>query len=165
MMIFLILLRRWVLFGTEETDGTGLVVMPIVHGHHGPGSGAHSILDAMSSDNSSAHASITQAASAVHGWGFSASPYSLEALDATAHDHELRPDADGRTHVHFDSHTMGLGGYDSWSPNVDEVFLVQPHLPPPSLRQTTMPASIAPKTSGPPRALATSVRMLPWTHA
>lgn len=48
----------------------------------------------------------------VEGWGFSASVYSLETLQSTDHDHELTPDSDGRVHVHVDSHSMGLGGYD-----------------------------------------------------
>jgi hypothetical protein len=56
------------------------------------------------------------------GWGFSASRYSQETLDSTAHDHELVPDEDHRVHVHVDSYTMGVGGYDSWSPNVDDQY-------------------------------------------
>lgn len=58
------------------------------------------------------------------GWGFSASRYSLEALERTPHDFELQEDADRRVHVHLDSHMMGLGGFDSWSPNVESEFLL-----------------------------------------
>lgn len=122
--------------------------------------------DAISSDNSGAHCSITSDARAVHGWGFSVSPYSMESLDATAHDHELTPDRDGRVHVHFDSRTMGLGGYDSWSPNVDEAFVVSPHTPSPSLRQSTMPSYIASKSSQVSRrALHGAIRLAPVSHA
>lgn len=64
-------------------------------------------------------------ADAVRGWGFSASRYSLEQLEAAAHDHELVP-GDG-IHVHIDSRSMGTGGFDSWSPNVEGEFLVRPN--------------------------------------
>jgi hypothetical protein len=53
------------------------------------------------------------------GYGFSVSRYSLEELDKKEHDSELEPTADQRVFVHIDSRTMGVGGYDSWSPNVD----------------------------------------------
>ncbi len=56
------------------------------------------------------------------GYGFSASRYSPETLESANHDHELRPESDRRVHVHLDSYTMGVAGYDSWSPNVDEEF-------------------------------------------
>ena len=58
------------------------------------------------------------------GWGFTASRYSTETLEATNHDFELAEEADRRIHVHVDSHSMGVGGYDSWSPNVDKEFLI-----------------------------------------
>lgn len=58
------------------------------------------------------------------GWGFSASRYSLETLERTPHDFELQEDADRRVHVHLDSHMMGVGGFDSWSPNVEAEFLL-----------------------------------------
>jgi hypothetical protein len=61
----------------------------------------------------------------VTGWGWNASVFSLEALETAEHDHELRQDADGKIHVHLDSRTMGVGGYDSWSPNVDKDKLVE----------------------------------------
>lgn len=121
--------------------------------------------DAVSSDNCTAHASCFHAESSVRGWGFSASLHSLEALDRCAHQHELRPAEDSRVYVHFDSRTMGLGGYDSWSPNVDEQYLVRPQLDAPSMRQATMPASIAPRTPrGTPKALRTVIRMVPVTN-
>ena len=63
------------------------------------------------------------------GWGFSASRFSLESLDGTTHDHELLPDEDRRVHVHFDSYSMGVGGYDSWSPNVDDHFVLSKDKP------------------------------------
>ena len=57
------------------------------------------------------------------GWGWSASLSSLETIKRTNHDHELVPDDNRQVHVHIDSFTMGLGGYDSWSPNVTEKYL------------------------------------------
>jgi len=165
---------RWIIFKRQGSD-SGLAAVPLAEQHPQLQSAiAHSskqlehnplLVDAVSSDNASAHASSTRSASAVQGWGFSASRYSLEALESTAHDHELLPDPDGRLHVHLDSRTMGLGGYDSWSPNVDEGFLVQPQLAPPTMRQVTMPAFIVPRSSkGKPRALHTAVRMIPLAH-
>lgn len=165
--IYKLLFIRWAIF-RREVSSSGLLVMPVTDHNHGGHVGAsllnHNplLVDAVSSDNSTAHASSFHAESSVRGWGFSALPYSLEALDRTAHNHELVPSPDCRIHVHFDSHTMGLGGYDSWSPNVDEQYLVHPQLEAPSMRQATMPASIAPRTPrGTPRALRTVVRMTP----
>jgi hypothetical protein len=164
-------LCRWVLFRASEGDKSAVVVVPLPEDHH-DGVDRHGLqprspaLDAMSSDNSSVHASVSQAVNPVHGWGFSASPYSLETLDEATHDHELRADPGGRVHVHFDSRTMGLGGYDSWSPNVDEAFLVMPHLPPMSLRKATMPTSIAPKSLRAPQTpLQVAIRLIPWPDA
>ena len=45
--------------------------------------------------------------------------YSLAALSAASHEHELVPDSS--VHVHLDVAHMGLGGDDSWSPSVREV--------------------------------------------
>jgi hypothetical protein len=45
--------------------------------------------------------------------------YSLAALSAARHEHELVPGR--RVHVHLDAAHMGLGGDDSWSPSVREV--------------------------------------------
>ena len=45
--------------------------------------------------------------------------YSMAALAAAKHEHELEPDE--RHHVHLDAAHMGLGGDDSWSPSVLEV--------------------------------------------
>lgn len=59
----------------------------------------------------------------VTGWGWSASPFPMEELERARHQHELRADPDA-VHVHVDSQSMGLGGYDSWSPNVDRAVLV-----------------------------------------
>lgn len=175
----LLLLCRWVLFqregGEQDMSGTGgLAVVPIVDERaHGldllrrlraVSDGHAPLLDALSSDNSSGHSAAAQALGGVHGWGFSASVYSLEMLDATTHNHELLPASDRRVHVHIDRLTMGLGGYDSWSPNVDDDFLVQPQLPPLTLRQTTMPAYITPKAlrNKTRKALHTAIRLIPW---
>lgn len=59
-------------------------------------------------------------------WGWSANYHSLEALEAASHNHELEENFDGKIHVHVDCLTMGLGGYDSWSPSVDEDYLIRP---------------------------------------
>lgn len=56
--------------------------------------------------------------------GFNASRYSMEQLDQCKHDFELQPEK--MVHVQLDSRTMGVGGYDSWSPNVDQEYLVRP---------------------------------------
>jgi hypothetical protein len=40
------------------------------------------------------------------------------------HDYELEPHPDGRIYLNVDSHSMGVGGYDSWSPNVDSECLI-----------------------------------------
>jgi hypothetical protein len=58
-------------------------------------------------------------------WGWSASQYSMENLESCNHNYELVPDPNGQVHVHVDRYMMGLGGYDSWSPNVSEDFLVR----------------------------------------
>lgn len=59
----------------------------------------------------------------VSGWGWSASRYSAEALEAAKHQHELSADKD-KIFVHMDSVSMGLGGVDSWNPNVSPEFLI-----------------------------------------
>ena len=61
----------------------------------------------------------------VQGYGFNASHYSMEELIHRKHDHELVSDPNS-VYFHIDSQTMGLGGYDSWSPNVDDEFLIKP---------------------------------------
>jgi uncharacterized protein involved in high-affinity Fe2+ transport len=60
-------------------------------------------------------------------YGFNISRYSLEELSRKRHDYELREDEDKAIHVHLDSRTMGVGGYDSWTPNVDKEYLIQPN--------------------------------------
>lgn len=62
--------------------------------------------------------------SKVYSW--SASPYSLEMLDSTLHEHDLPALMDGNTYVHLDRAMTGVGGYDSWSPNIKEDFLLYP---------------------------------------
>lgn len=58
------------------------------------------------------------------GYGFNVSNYSIETLEVTKHDFELGKD--DCVHVHIDGFMMGVGGYDSWTPNVDSQFLFQP---------------------------------------
>lgn len=57
------------------------------------------------------------------GWGWSASKFSLETLTSCTHDHLLRDDLNKQIHIHIDRFTMGLGGYDSWTPNVSSRYL------------------------------------------
>jgi hypothetical protein len=45
-------------------------------------------------------------------------------LEGTKHDFELSPDPSNQVHVHVDCRTMGLGGVDSWSPNVPSEHLI-----------------------------------------
>jgi hypothetical protein len=61
-------------------------------------------------------------------WGWSASSYSLEHLINAKHDHNLRNATKNNEdiYIHLDSHTMGLGGVDSWTPNVPEEYLISP---------------------------------------
>lgn len=61
------------------------------------------------------------------GYGFNASIFSMEELNEKSHDFELLPASDKRIYVHLDSQTMGIGGYDSWSPNVDSSYLIKPN--------------------------------------
>ncbi|RYH32345.1 hypothetical protein EON65_00770 [archaeon] len=61
----------------------------------------------------------------VQGYGFNASRYSMAQLIEAKHDHELLAD-DTYVYVNIDSRMMGIGGYDSWSPNVDDEFLIKP---------------------------------------
>ncbi len=60
-----------------------------------------------------------------HFWGWSASQYSMENLESCTHNYELVADPNGQVHVHIDRYMMGLGGYDSWSPNVSSEYLVK----------------------------------------
>ena len=57
------------------------------------------------------------------GWGFSASRFSTAQLQRTSHSHSLLDE--GKTWVHVDSAHMGVGGYDSWSPNVEGKHLIE----------------------------------------
>lgn len=162
---------RWIIFQRKHSR-TGLAVVPLTEPHTSALGHSSKLLernpllvDAVSSDNATAHASCTHSSSPVKGWGFSASRFSLETLEHTKHNHELLADPDHKVHIHLDSRTMGLGGYDSWSPNVDEAYLVQPQLAPTSMRQATMPAYIAPRASkDKPRAIHTAMRLIPLAH-
>eukprot|EP01041_Mallomonas_annulata_P010826 gene10826-22579_t len=58
------------------------------------------------------------------GWGWSASRFTTEMLHECLHEHELQADKD-KIDVHLDSRMMGIGGYDSWTPNVDDEYLVE----------------------------------------
>jgi len=60
----------------------------------------------------------------VRGWGWNASRYSISELASCDHDHDLRGHADGRVYLNVDSKSMGVGGYDSWTPNVANGYLI-----------------------------------------
>ena len=86
----------------DAGDGAGLVVIP-----------------------SSAHG---DPAGNVKGYGFSVSRFSLEQLNRASHNHLLHS-SHNSVHVHVDCAHMGIGGYDSWSPNVDYEHQISPALP------------------------------------
>ncbi len=53
----------------------------------------------------------------------------MEELTKKKHEFELEGDKEGDEeilYVHIDGRTMGVGGYDSWTPNVDVLNLIQP---------------------------------------
>lgn len=56
-------------------------------------------------------------------YSFSYSPYSLTNLMKYLHDDELPRENEG--YLHLDSGMMGVGGYDSWSPNVRSEYWVE----------------------------------------
>lgn len=56
------------------------------------------------------------------GWGFNASFYSLDDLCDKTHDFELQ--SHGNIYVNIDCKSMGVGGYDSWTPNVESEYLI-----------------------------------------
>lgn len=58
-------------------------------------------------------------------WGWNTSRYSIETLESTRHNYELENDPNNQIHFHIDRVMMGLGGYDSWSPNVEKKYLIQ----------------------------------------
>lgn len=47
----------------------------------------------------------------------------------TLHDYQLEEESNRQVHVHVDSYTMGLGGYDSWSPNVSDEYVLHTSQP------------------------------------
>jgi hypothetical protein len=61
------------------------------------------------------------------GYGMNVSKYSLEELESKKHEYELVVEPDNCTFVHVDSYTMGVAGYDSWSPNVDPEYQFKPN--------------------------------------
>jgi beta-galactosidase len=53
--------------------------------------------------------------------------YSLEDLESSSHEYQLeeaRSRGDGTVHVHVDHLHMGVGGDDSWTPNVHPEYLI-----------------------------------------
>jgi beta-galactosidase len=53
--------------------------------------------------------------------------HSLEDLESSSHEYQLQEatsKGDGSIHVHVDHMHMGVGGDDSWTPNVHSEFLV-----------------------------------------
>jgi hypothetical protein len=97
---------RWVSF-RESAAGVGIMVLPAV-----------TVID---SEANSIKIDATR-------WGWNASRYSTEMLHQSKHEHELIPDRD-KIHIHFDRFMMGIGGYDSWTPNVQPEFVIDEHVP------------------------------------
>jgi hypothetical protein len=58
-------------------------------------------------------------------FGWSASYYSTETLEGTSHNHKLQADPAHNIYVHLDRRMQGVGGYDSWSPNVEPEFIIK----------------------------------------
>ena len=53
--------------------------------------------------------------------------HSLEDLESSSHEYQLeesRSRGDGTVHVHVDHLHMGVGGDDSWTPNVHPEYLI-----------------------------------------
>ena len=71
-------------------------------------------------------------------WGWSASKYSLEQLESCSHNYELTKGSLEDTFIHVDRLSMGVGGYDSWTPNVKDEYLI------PSGRTLSAVLNIAP---------------------
>lgn len=68
----------------------------------------------------------------ISGYGFSVSPYSIEILEKCQHEYELvkasqEAQQDGNTYVHVDMRTMGVGGVDSWTRNVESPYVIVPN--------------------------------------
>lgn len=67
-------------------------------------------------------------ASRLSSWGFNASRYSTSQLQQTSHQH-LLPEPFAPlcpcVWLHIDSAHMGVGGYDSWTPNVEADALIE----------------------------------------
>ena len=108
--------------GIWESTPEGLYVPYVVPGECGRRAGVRWL--ALGTDKTGlAIVCAEQDPAAQDRYGFSALPFSLDALENAKHDFELVPDPE-HIYVHFDARTMGCGGYDAWSPNVDEEFLL-----------------------------------------
>jgi len=94
---------RWIAL-REGATGVGMMLLPAV----------------MQMDNNQRITGVDAS-----GWGWNASRYSTEMLHNATHDHELLPDPN-KIYVNLDRKMMGVGGYDSWTPNVDSEYLIQP---------------------------------------
>jgi hypothetical protein len=57
-------------------------------------------------------------------WGWSVSKFSLQQLTECTHNYELLQSESEEIFFHLDRFMMGLGGYDSWSPNVQDDYLI-----------------------------------------
>jgi hypothetical protein len=75
------------------------------------------------------HGGYRAHSAAVTGYGFSISRYSMESLESHHHEHQLcREGQKDHAFVHLDTVHMGVGGYDSWSPNIDYEYQISPSL-------------------------------------
>ena len=103
---------RWIIFHSKALQSS-LAIIPYPKN-----------IDTTSLENGNSAGSPPTDESPVFGWGFSASKYSMESLDSTTHDFQLEEEEDGRIHVHVDSRTMGIAGYDSWTPHLSKEFQI-----------------------------------------
>jgi hypothetical protein len=71
---------------------------------------------------------INKRSDAIKNYSWSASKYSLETLEECSHEYDLWYQVYDKQsiHVNIDSMMTGLGGYDSWTPNIGQSYLIYP---------------------------------------
>jgi hypothetical protein len=132
-------LRRWVSLRQGPSQGRGLMMIPNPLSEPLIGQGVDKSMNASEGkdvDQDEDGDEVIIVPRDVDGYGWSASNYSLEQLAACNHQYELEESSSaggggstndtGNVFVHIDSAIMGVGGYDSWTPNVDFEHLVIP---------------------------------------
>jgi hypothetical protein len=114
---------RWILFQSSQEKAASFGIIPNIVNLFDFNERKQLLKDHRSSSNISG----LSVGDIMKGYGFNVSRYSLEQLSQKRHDYELEEDEDEAIHVHLDYRTMGVGGYDSWTPNVDKDYLIQPN--------------------------------------